>query len=544
MAGRACRAQSNRRDAAGGNRRLTASLRALARGAPLRLLVLALAAACAPGMPRIDGVPGAPVSRDSLWPTPPAARTPAPPPGAPPAPAATAALRADSLGIAGERTLSMTDVVGLALANNPATRQSWALARAAADVYGVARGELYPTIDGNLTLSASSGGRGGAVLSPGVSGGTGTGTSGSGTGRATGASAAVTQVTPSASLSYLVFDVGGRAGSIQAARQRAVAADLSHNATVSDVVLQVESSLFSYLADLALRDAQQVAVREAEADLAAARERYRVGVAAIVDVLQTQTALTQARLQLETLEGALMSARGTLALAMGFPANARFDVARVAGCDSVATVAESVDALVSRAIGSRPEVAQVRAQAAALAADVRVARSAGYPALVLNSAASSVHSTLAAPVNSFGISLGLQIPVFSGFAQQYDVRSAREQYEAGLASVTSEVQQVTLEVFTSYYALQAATRRVHTAAELLGYAGQSATVAAGRYRAGVGTIVDVILARSALATARAEDIQARWEWRTALAQLAHDTGTLDLRGEPGLPLTPDSTGGR
>jgi len=58
----------------------------------------------------------------------------------------------------------------------------------------------------------------------------------------------------------------------------------------------------------------------------------------------------------------------------------------------------------------------------------------------------------------------------------------------------------------------------------------------------VGTIVDVLLARSALATARAEAIQARWEWRTALVQLGHDTGTLDLAGRPNLLIGTDTTG--
>ena len=68
--------------------------------------------------------------------------------------------------------------------------------------------------------------------------------------------------------------------------------------------------------------------------------------------------------------------------------------------------------------------------------------------------------------------------------------------------------------------------------------GASAEVATGRYREGVGTIVDLLLARSALDSARAADIQARWEWQTALAQLAHDVGSLDTRGRPNIPLAP------
>ena len=40
------------------------------------------------------------------------------------------------------------------------------------------------------------------------------------------------------------------------------------------------------------------------------------------------------------------------------------------------------------------------------------------------------------------------------------------------------------------------------------------------------------------ATARAQAIQARWEWQSSLAQLAHDVGSLDVAGRPNLPLGP------
>jgi outer membrane protein len=516
--------------------------------------VLAVLGACAPGTPRIGGSPGAPRGPSSLWPVPRSAHPPEPPAAAPAVPQAGAALAADSATTGAVRSLSMTDVVDLALRNNPATRESWENARASANLYGAARGELYPTVDANVNLSrtgtsggaaggqgAGGSGSGGGPDSTGTGGTGGTGSTGGGGGATT-----RTTLTPSATLSYLVLDLGGRSGSIEAARQRAIAAGLAHNATVRDVVLQVESSLFSFLATRALRDAQQVAVAEAEADLAAAAERHRVGVASIEEVLQTRTALSQARLQLHTLEADLFGARGALAVAMGFPANAAFSVPAVAASDSVVGVAGTVDALIARAVAERPELAQAHAEARALAAEVRVARSAGYPALTLRSNGSVVRPIQppGPATRSYSVVLGLQIPVFNGFARQYQARAARDDYEAALARAVSVEHQVGLEVFTAYYALQAATARVRTAAALVADAQQSAAVAAGRYRSGVGTIVDVLLARGALATARAEAIQARWEWRTALAQLGHDVGVLDLRGRPNVLLGTDTAGAR
>jgi outer membrane protein TolC len=508
----------------------------------LRVSMLAVVAGSAchtPGTPRIDGVAGAPANPATPWTVPASARTP-PPPAAPPvAPGATAALAADSATAAAVR-FSLTDVVDLALKNNPTTRESWANAQAAANEYGSARGARYPTLNGSINLAGAStgsalggGGNGSSVVID---------TSGSNT-RGVGAVGGLTraQITPAFSLSYLVFDMGGRAATIESAKQNAVALNLGHNAAINDVVLQVESALFSYLATVALRDAELTAVKEAQADTANAEARLRVGVGTLQDVLQARTELAQARLQLVTLEGTLLSSRATLAAAMGLPANTRFAIPSISTCDSVAKVTASVDTLINRAITTRPDLAQARASAAQFAALIRVARSAGYPSLTLTSIQSltrSVEGSSSANGLNASFVLGLQIPIFNGYSRQYDVRTAQAQYQAALARVTSTQQQITVQVFTSYAALQTAGQRLYASADLLTAAAQSAEVATGRYREGVGTIVDVLLARSALDSARAADIQARWEWQTALAQLAHDVGSLDTRGRPNIPLAP------
>ena len=56
-------------------------------------------------------------------------------------------------------------------------------------------------------------------------------------------------------------------------------------------------------------------------------------------------------------------------------------------------------------------------------------------------------------------------------------------------------------------------------------------VAQSRYRAGVGNIIDLLTAEAALETARAQEVQARADWFIAVAQLAHDTGKAEGRGQ-------------
>jgi outer membrane protein TolC len=416
------------------------------------------------------------------------------------------------------RQLTLVDVVDLALHNNPATRASWSQARAAADVFGSALGQYYPTINGAGTTSR--------IKSPAT------------LARPAGLR---TEYGPSVTLNYLLLDFGGRSGSIDRARYNLFAANLSHNATIQNTVLQAEVAYFTYMATSALVAAEQSAIAEAQANLNAADQRNRVGLATIADVLQARTALSQEQLNLETTQGSLQAARGSLASALGFPANLPFELEPAAGAIPVKALGQSVDSVINDALRNRPDLAAARAQAAAAASQVRVARAAELPSLALGGNAARTYSNppaFAGP--SYTVSLGLSVPIFNGFSHQYDVSAARAQADASSALADQTRQQVITQVFVSYYALETAQQRVATADDLLTSAQQSVQVAAGRYREGVGSIIDLLTAQTALANARAQQVQSRWQWYSSLAQLAHDAGVLGVHGDAPFAFSADS----
>ena len=82
--------------------------------------------------------------------------------------------------------------------------------------------------------------------------------------------------------------------------------------------------------------------------------------------------------------------------------------------------------------------------------------------------------------------------------------------------------------------MKTAAERIRAAKDLLASATESEQVTLGRYKAGVGGILDLLAAESSLASARATDVQARASFLVALAQLAHDTGALGLAPIPQL----------
>ena len=479
----------------------------------VRFIVGVLLTAGCVRTPSVGGVAGTAPAPQKEW-------TPPPPPRDT-LPSTTASFPPDLLSRAS--TLTLGDVVDLALRNNPETQISWANARAAAAAFGGSKSLYYPTIDAEIgvtRLRSSPTFSNDSVLRP---------------------SLMQTNYGPTFSMSWLIADLGGRAGTIESARQALIAANWTHNATLQNVVLQVESAYFNYMANKALVASERLSVKEAQTSLESTQERQRVGLATIADVLQARTAFSQASLTLESTEGDLQTTRGALAVAMGLSANAPYDIEAVPAT-AVGPATDSVDALIEQAVKSRPDLASAQAQYRQAVGNVRAARGNLFPSIQATGTGGRTYvQTLPSGATNYSLRIGLVIPIFSGFSRQYAVRQARAEADAALGRAASVKQQVQFQVFSSYYALQTAARRVKTADDLLASAQASEEAALGRYRAGVGLFVDLLTAQSALASARAQQVQARWVWQTSLAQLAHDTGVLDTSGGANIPVTPDTT---
>jgi len=471
--------------------------------------LLILTAGCSHALPTIGGAPSAPPMRDEPW------RAPAGVVPPEPVRSATLAAASDSAQLAG--ALVLGQVVDIALRNNPETQLTWAQARAGAAMYGAAATAYIPTLDAtaNVVRSRTTSQLGSSERST---------------------------ITPTANLSYLLFDFGGRSGTVAAARAAAVALDLTHNATLQNVALQAQAAYFTFQAQSGLLGAARMTLAEADTNLASAQQRNKAGVATIADVLQAEVLVAQAQLDLETAQGNAQTSRGNLAVAMGLPANARFELAPVNDSLSVSLTSASVDTLIDRALALRPDLAAVRVQIQQAQAQVRVARSAELPSVTFGANAGKTYSNIAAFQGlNYGITFGVQIPIFN-LARPYNLTAAEAQVEVASARADLLRVQVGQQVYAAYYALQTATQRAHTSDVLLSFATRSEVTARARYRAGVGTIVDLVTAQTALASARAQQAQSRWVWATALAQLSHDVGVLGPRGQTSIPL--DSAGTR
>ena len=405
-------------------------------------------------------------------------------------------------------TLSLAQLVDVGLHANPQTRAAWASARSAAANVGSKRAPYFPTFeaDGQLLREKTPFANGPGLLS-----------------------ILDTTYGPSVTATWLLFDSGGRQADVEQATRALYAANWTHNAAIQDVVLQIASAYYQYLNAKALVVARQANLDEARRSLDSAQERHRAGVATIADVLQAKTSVSQAELDLQDTEGQVQIIRGALATAIGVSANIPVDVGDLPENLPLDMVQKTVDELIAKATAERPDLAASRFTALAAQSKIRSVQAEGLPKV--STAASAGKTFLWAPgpdpvSSNYSALLLLRVPLFTGFDVAYRTQQAKEDAEAASATSERVEDQVILDVWSSYYALRTATQRVKTTRDLLASARQSAEVADGRYKAGVGSILDLLTTQASLADARAEEVQARSLWFLATAQLAHATGAL------------------
>ena len=469
----------------------------------LALAALAAASGCASFAPGhwVNGRTAPPdaVATEARNAPPPAPARPATPPApqSPPAPPAT--------------PRSLGELVDVALSGNPATRATWHDARTAAAQAGGARSLYLPSLDVNAGISRQR-----TVSLP----------------DRPGLDYAVWG--PSASLTWVLLDLGARSALVDQADLTLAAARLAELAAVADLVLNVQQAYFQYLAARALLEAEAASVKQAETSLAAAEGRRRAGLATVADVLQARTALSQTRLALQQVEGQALVSRGALATLAGLAPTTELDVGQLPEAVDAAAAQPTIDELLAAAAQRNPDLGRARAAAAAAAAQARAASAALGPVLSFQSTLSrSWYEDPPSASSAWTFGLVLRIPTVHGLRPAYDALAAREQADAARDRADAAGQRVALDVWTAWQGLRTAGLRVATARDLVDSARASADVATGRYKEGVGSILDLLTAQAALELAVAEDVRARTDYLVGLAQLARATGRLD----PG-PRTP------
>lgn len=405
------------------------------------------------------------------------------------------------------KTLGLSDVVMSALCNNPQTKIAWQTSLYQAAQVGVSRSAYLPTLSatGSILRAESSETQTGNQENVGVT------------------------------LSYLLYDFGKRDATYDNAKSLLDVALFSENDTIQTVFLSAIQAYYALFGSNASLEASREAERSALESLNAAKTRYTVGTATPADTLQAQTAYSQAMLNRIQAEGNVKSAQGSLASVLGLLPDTTLQL-QTPKLDIPNEVFESnIRALMEEAQKLRPDLMAAGAKIKAAEANIKAAKADNMPTFSLSATSGHTNTVFDTAQRTSSIGLYVSIPIFTGFNTKYKIQAAQQQLKINEAEYDKLSQSANLEVYQTYQTLISETQATRTSSDLVASAQASYDLALGRYKAGVGTILDLLSAQSALASAKQQHIQSLYNWYITKASLAKAMGSLDfstIKGQP------------
>ena len=421
------------------------------------------------------------------------------------------------------RTMSLSQLLNIALYNNPSTRASWHAARASSYAYRASLSAYYPAIIYVGTLDAQSF-RGSTYASSGnaiISNNT--------TTPLTRTASYSTYLINNLNLTFLLFDFGGRQATIDAALQTLYASNWQHDYTMQQVMLSVLNAYISYIGNKGLVEAFAKNLQDAEVALKSAQAMFEAGLATLTDVLSAQANLEQTRSSLFQAEGSEKTAFGEILIAIGLPPDSPISVETLPQELPVIEISGNISELLELAKKKRPDlgiaIAAIKQQEDLLA----ISYSSSMPTFSANANWTQVRFIWPRKPSGYNETAfcGMNFPIFQGFYYMNQQRQIRAQIEKAMANLDVQVAAVSTEVITNYYSFKAAEAALPSSAAAVEFSQRAYRGFVVQYKTGTASITAMLTALTALSNARAQEIITRTQWAGSLANLAFSVGILD-----------------
>lgn len=336
-------------------------------------------------------------------------------------------------------------------------------------------------------------------------------------------------LTGSLGMSWVVYDFGLRSANLRQSRYQL---DSARAAQQTAALTAVNDALRLYVeaaAALARLQALQETEIVARQSLAAAQAKYEAQVVSLAEKLQAQTALAQATLDRVRADGAWQTARGLLAVAMGFAVDQAITLAPPSSAFPAISLTGSPAAWIEESKRQHPRVRSAQADVLALRSRLDSLRSEGKGNVSISGGVGSTKD-LATPGAKLERSLSgyviATIPLFNQAemqAREMQVVSQIESRQSGLTQVERDIE---ADLWQSIRLMESEAENLKASKMLLRAAAQSYEITFGRYKSGVGSILELLATQTALSNARSQLTQAQLSHAQARLRLEVASGRI------------------
>jgi outer membrane protein len=429
--------------------------------------------------------------------------------------------------LAAGHAYTLAELIDIAESHDPQTRIAWDQARDAALAAGVVRSTYLPALAASVVGGLQSSQENNSL---------------NGAGQASGGSTLKGSIS-AISLTWLLFDFGGRGAVLDMAKQGSVISNIGFTAAHQNLIYRVSLAFYADAAARARQTTAQQTLNDAQAVQAAADARYAHGEGTVVEAAQAAQATAQAEYAKIRADGAADDARQALINAMGVSPLIRLTVADLTHRELSAQASGPIDEVVSAALSRRPDVLGAYAARKASLAKIQAAKAEFMPKVFVSASGGYTTDNLQAPVlPGFGregallnlsgnrlsgtVLLGVTVPLYDGGLRAANLKRARidaDRADEQLAQVRNEAAR---EVVSAGTSVKTSLAAYHAAAALVAASQTSFDSALAAYNHGVGSITDVTLAESKLLEARNVSTDAYSAALSAAAGLAFSAGAL------------------
>jgi len=263
-------------------------------------------------------------------------------------------------------------------------------------------------------------------------------------------------------------------------------------------------------------------VKGFEAHLEQAKGFFEAGLKPKYDVTKAEGDLSNARLNLIRVKNAASQAHVRLNTTMGFPEAPDYEIVDTLRFTPYPLPFEQAMAM---AYEHRPDLKALQLKKRGAEQGVALARKGDLPYLSGVATSSYSGDTLAMD-SGWSLGMAVAVPLFNGYQTKYQVGEAQANVDILAAKEASLRQGIHQDVQQGYLNLKEAEERIAATKFAIQQAEENATLATGRYEAGVGAPVEVSDADVLLVNARTNHIQALYDYRITQTIIEQAVGGL------------------
>ena len=259
--------------------------------------------------------------------------------------------------ISTEQPLHLEDIIVLAICNNPSLRQTYMQAKATASGYGQALSAYMPQVKAGADIART---YSDSPATPRVYN---------------------SPANANLSLSWLLFDFGATPANVERTKQNLLSANFSLNYALQNTIYSVAENYYNLLGTIEVIKSVKANEESAKSAFEAASKRHELGLVALSDKLQAETAYAQSQLAVTRAENNLHISQGRLLALLNLPPYADIKIAPCSADIKELKFQNDIRELIQNALKKRPDLMAKQADLKSASASLAYAKRKNLPTI-------------------------------------------------------------------------------------------------------------------------------------------------------------------